>query len=54
MAPKFSQYEEVIYEGAGDKFKGTVEKFDEKSGMSGSYYEYDVRLTHKQGLGTTV
>lgn len=54
MAPKFSKQEEVIYQGADNKYKGKVEEYHEKPGRSGSYYEYDVKLTQKQGVATTV
>ncbi|KAG6353598.1 hypothetical protein INS49_005560 [Diaporthe citri] len=54
MAPKFSEDQEVIYQGADGKYKGQVKKFCEKSGRFGSYYEYEVELTQKDGLETTV
>ncbi|KAI7778105.1 hypothetical protein LA080_002605 [Diaporthe eres] len=42
MAPKFSKYQEVIYQAADNKYKGKVEEYHEISGRSGSYYETSV------------
>lgn len=50
---KFRKYQEVIYEAAGEKYKGTVEDVHELTGRSGPYHKYDVKLTHKQGVETT-
>lgn len=54
MAPKFSKHQEVIYQASDAKYKGKVHDSREKSGRFGSYHEYDVELTHKLGLATTV
>lgn len=51
MAPKFVQGQTIIFQAAGDKYKGTVESVHPPE--EGSNYKYDLKLTQKLGLLTS-
>lgn len=51
MAPKFVKGQTVVFQAADDKYKGTVESVN--APKEGSYYDYDLKLTHKLGLLTS-
>lgn len=51
VSNKFSNGQEIVFQAAEGKYKGTVEFVHSRD--KGSYYEYDLKLTQKLGVPIT-